>query len=153
MERLTKRIEAAPEHPNGYIDIKDDRILEAIDLLADYEDLGYTPDELRELMIDKEHLLDLLSSGNYEDYKKYTVDEVEGLVEDSIEERDILNSECRRLKTESEQLKAENKRLKADCESMREMIMEYCAKVEDGKIRDNGLYCKYVETLNTLQEG
>ena len=122
MERLTERIERAPECPSGYVIAKNDRYIEAIELLADYEDTGYTPEEIKALNTENGQLIT-----NAARYVTRLFFETE----------------------KSEKLKAENERLQADCATMREAMEEFCVRVEKGEIRSRRTYSKFMELLRS----
>ena len=103
MERLTERIERAPECPSGYVIAKNDRYIEAIELLADYEDTGYTPEAINVLEVKCERLQAIIKT------ERKINREVEG------------------------QLEEKNERLKDDCESMREALEDIAAIKVDSK--------------------
>ena len=118
MERLTER-------DNNVALVTDCACLSlAIERLADYEDTGYTPEEIKALNTENGQLIT-----NAARYVTRLFFETE----------------------KSEKLKAENERLQADCAAMREAMEEFCAKVEDGKIRSRGTYLKFVEILNSTK--
>jgi len=123
MERLTER-------DNNVALVIDCACLSwAIERLAEYGDTGYTPEEINALKSENASL------------------------RTRIEAERVIATKRMREFLDSAMLVAnvKNKQLQADCAAMREAMEEFCAKVEDGKIRSRGTYLKFVEILNSTK--
>ena len=121
MERLTER--KINKHDVSWV-VKNKGYKAAAERLAKYEETGYTPEEIKALKAENDQLITNAA--------RYVT---------------RLFFETKK----SEKLKTENEQLQTYRATMREAMEEFCAKVEDGKIRSRGTYLKFVEILNSTK--
>jgi len=121
MERLTER--KINKHDASWV-VKNKGYKAAAERLAEYEETGYTPEEIKALKAENDQLITNAA--------RYVT---------------RLFFETKK----SEKLKTENEQLQTYRATMREAMEEFCAKVEDGKIRSRGTYLKFVEILNSTK--